>query len=439
MKTLYTPLLHQMSKLNTEIIQTPRKRGKPLSIDEKWMVIRVFSRCNDERQNAKTIKTVNPYQRTSDYTGVGRRQIIEIVTYFNLTGQVIPPAHCGNRITHTTSIPPAINARIREFIFDKHREGIAINSNHIQDLLHNILKRDIPKQTIRDHLRRMGFLYSRTKKKTRSLREDPTIRQQRHTYIYDIRRFRKAGYRAIYLDESFLHHYHGNQFSWFIDNDFLERPTGKGRRWCFIHATGEEGLIPNALRIFEAKKSTGDYHDMFNAKHFLEWWQMQLTPNLPSKCVIIVDRATYHIIPEEQITPSTMRKAELCDWLTKNKIKWEKHWLRPKLQEEVENKIDKTPLIEKLAKKQGHKVLFLPVHHPELNPIETVWAVVKNECGRLLRSGIKFKEVRIHLEKAFTKISAQTCQKLFDRIKQKENEYWKLDMEFDSHLGNGKE
>ncbi len=428
-----------MSKLNTEIIQTPRKRGKPLSIDEKWMVIRVFFCCNEERQNAQTVRTVDPYQRTSDYTSIGRRQVVEIVTYFNATGQVTPPAQCGNRITHPTNIPSSINSCIREFIFDKHREGIAINANHIHDLLQDVLSRDIPKQTIRDHLRRMGFQYSRTKKKIRSFREDPSIRQQRHTYIYDIRKSRKAGYRPVYLDESFLHHYHGDQFSWFSENDFLERPTGKGRRWCFIHATIEEGLIVNALRIFEAKKSTGDYHTMFNAKHFLEWWQMQLMPNLPSKCVIVVDLATYHLIPEEQITPSTMRKLELCEWLTKNKIKWAKHWLRPRLQEEVENNIDKTPLIEKLAGQQGHKVLFLPVHHPELNPIETVWAVVKNECGRLLRSGKKFKEVRLHLEKAFTKISAHTCHKLFESVRQKEDEYWKLDMEFDNHSENGKE
>ena len=232
-------ILLPMSKLNTGIIRTPRKRGKPISVDEKWMVIRVFSRCKEERQSFQSVRTVDPYQRTSDYTGVGRRQVVEIVSYFNKTGQVTPPERCGNRITHPPNIPSSVNARIREFIFNKHREGIAINANHIYDLLQDVLSKDIPKQTIRDHLRRMGFQYSRTKKKTRSLREDPSIRQQRHTYIYDIRRFRKAGYQPVYLDESFLHHYHGDQFSWFSENDFLERPTGKGRRWCFIHSTVE--------------------------------------------------------------------------------------------------------------------------------------------------------------------------------------------------------
>ncbi|MCP4100547.1 MAG: hypothetical protein GY750_03850, partial [Lentisphaerae bacterium] len=54
----------------------------------------------------------------------------------------------------------------------------------------------------------------------------------------------------------------GNRFSWFGDDDFPERPVGKGRRWCFIHAMPEDGLISDAFRIFEAKKNSGDYHDM---------------------------------------------------------------------------------------------------------------------------------------------------------------------------------
>ena len=69
-----------------------------------------------------------------------------------------------------------------------------------------------------------------------------------------------------------------------------------------------------------------------------------------------------------------------------------------------------------MAEKRGHKVLILPVHHPELNPIELVWAIVKNECGRLLRNGIKFMEVRDHLESAFSNISPDICGGLYKKI-----------------------
>ncbi|MCP4104587.1 MAG: hypothetical protein GY749_03465 [Desulfobacteraceae bacterium] len=39
------------------------------------MAVRVFSRCDEERRNCKAVKTTDPYRRTSDYTGVGRRQV----------------------------------------------------------------------------------------------------------------------------------------------------------------------------------------------------------------------------------------------------------------------------------------------------------------------------------------------------------------------------
>ena len=145
-----------------------------------------------------------------------------------------------------------------------------------------------------------------------------------------------------------------------------------------------------------------------------------------------MDRATFHLVPEEQIVPSAMRKAELQEWLTAKNIPWESCWLKPKLIECVDEQIDKTPIVQKIAEKEGHKVLILPVHHPELNPIELVWAIVKNECGRLLRNGIKFIEVREHLENALCNITPEICGGLYKKVIKKEKEYWATDVELDS-------
>lgn len=411
-----------------------RKRGKPLCAEEKWMVIKVFSCCARERQQSSSVHTVDPYQRTAAYTGVGRRQVVEIMRHFRQTGQVCTATRAGNRISHPTTIPSGTNPGLREFILTKHCEGIAITARHVQDFLQEALGREVAQQTIRDQLRRLGFQYTRTKTKSRALREKPYVRQQRHTFLHDIRSWRKAGYQPVYIDESFLHHHHGNQFSWFCEGDFLQRPTGKGRRWCFIHALREQGLVSGAFRIFEARKSRGDYHGMFNAECFLDWWRHQLLTNLPPRCVIVVDQASYHLVPEEQVMPSTMRKAELQQWLSSRNLAWEPHWLRPRLQQELQEHIDKTPLITKLAVEQGHRVLVLPVHHPELNPIELVWAIVKNECARLLRTGTQFKEVRQHLETAFARLSPATCHKLYETVRQTEATYWKLDEELDERM-----
>ncbi len=411
-----------------------RKRGKPLSVAEKWIVVQVFNRCDEERAKSPIVETEDACTRTSKYTGIGRRQVVEIVSHYKKTGNIPPPAMAGNRTMHQTTIPQIAEEHIRKFILDRHIDGEICNANHIQDLLKQILDREIPHRTICDYLQRMGFDYSRTRKKTRSLREKSYVRQQRHTYLHAIRYFRDSSYTPVYSDESFLHHYHGHRFSWFDKNagDYLERPSGKGRRRCFIHAMFENGSVPNAGYIFEAKKSTGDCHNMFNALHFQEWWNEKLLSDLPKKCVIVMDRATFHLVPEEQIVPSAMRKAELQEWLTAKNIPWESHWLKPKLIECVDEQIDKTLIVQKIAEKEGHKVLILPVHHPELNPIELVWAIVKNECGRLLRNGIKFIEVREHLENALCNITPEICSGLYKKVIKKEKEYWATDVELDS-------
>ncbi len=91
--------------------------------------------------------------------------------------------------------------------------------------------------------------------------------------------------------------------------------------------------------------------------------------------MVVIDRATFHLVPSGSIIPTTMKKTELQAWLTQKQIPWEEHWLKPQLIEQVDVSIDKTPIVQKIAEQKGHKVLLLPVHHPELNPIETIWAI----------------------------------------------------------------
>ena len=80
-----------------------RKRGKPLCAEEKWMVVNVFSRCAEERQQRRAVHTVDPYRRTATYTGVGRRQVVDILQHFREHGQVPPAARAGNHTIHLTT------------------------------------------------------------------------------------------------------------------------------------------------------------------------------------------------------------------------------------------------------------------------------------------------------------------------------------------------
>jgi len=409
-----------------------RQRGRPLTQEEKLLVLNVYNRCRDEAGNMN-IPITGAYERAGYYAGVSRKVAVEIVCHFRKEGIIPPVTKAGNRSSHNKLTHPNAVSQIREFIFEQHRVGAACNTKHIKDLLKkNFNLEKISERTVQRELNHLGFEYRRTNPRSRSLREKEYVRQQRHTYLYELNNLRSEGCVPVYPDESFLHHYHGQQFSWFSEGDFLERPSGKGRRWCFIHAIAPGGLLPQCSMIFEAEKSTGDYHGSFNFEVFYEWFRKQLLPDLPDKSCIVMDRATYHMVPEERLTPAQMKKSDIRQWFTDNKIHWEQHWLKPRLTETMEQYIDRTPPVQKEAQKKGYRLLILPVHHPGLNPIEPVRAIVKNNCAKKLRNGISFKDVPEHLQDAFdNEISEETARKLYRHVREKEESFWKYDIDLD--------
>ncbi len=423
---------------NGHTVERPRKCGRPLTYEEKWIVYHVFESLVNEKKEKGTVQIEDPYTLTGKYTGVGRKIVARIAKAVRATGTVPPTIPAGNR-NQSGSIPSSTEGRIREFIFERHRQGSVCNAKHIGAFLKNEFELEVHERTIQRHVKRMGFYWLRTKNRPRSLRETFRVRQQRHDYLYEIRRNRQLPiherYHVVYLDESFLHHHHGAQFSWFSDGDFVERFSGKGRRWCFIHAVQEKGLIDGAFLIFEAKKGTGDYHKQFDNTLFRHWFKEQLILNLPSRCLIVLDRCSFHMVPEDPVIPSQMKKAELRKWLTDQGVHWEDKWLRARLAEEVDMRRDKKPLIEYIAEEKGHKVLFLPVHHPELNPIELVWATAKNYCGSVYSTSTSFKEQRQNLEKSLKNdITSEYCLNIYKHVFNIEEKYWENDLLIDDEL-----
>ena len=100
-------------------------------------------------------------------------------------------------------------------MFEKHRQGTICHAQHVHALLKDACGLDVHERTVQRHLKRMGFCWLRTKNRPRSLREKAAVRQQRHDYLYEIRRNRQRPpderYQVVYVDESFLHHHHGGQ------------------------------------------------------------------------------------------------------------------------------------------------------------------------------------------------------------------------------------
>ena len=46
------------------------------------------------------------------------------------------------------------------------------------------------------------------------------------------------------------------------------RPSGKGNRLIILHAGSENGWLLHADLVFEAKKTSGKYHDEMNSERY---------------------------------------------------------------------------------------------------------------------------------------------------------------------------
>lgn len=86
--------------------------------------------------------------------------------------------------------------------------------------------------------------------------------------------------------------------------------------------------------------------------------------------------------------PSKARKQELLDWLleTTGEYDREVEYSQLRKAEILDLVMDlwemPQTLIETLAESEGHRVLFLPQYHPELNAVEYCWAFVKGYIRR---------------------------------------------------------
>lgn len=73
----------------------------------------------------------------------------------------------------------------------------------------------------------------------------------------------------------------------------------------------------------------------------------------------------------------------------------------------------------------------IPIH-PELQPIELCWAIVKNHIAR--SCNFTLSNLKLQLEEGFSKVDASTCEKIIKKIKKKEDDFWDDDMCFDPSL-----
>ena len=129
-----------------------------------------------------------------------------------------------------------------------------------------------------------------------------------------------------------------------------------------------------------------------NRDVFSHWCEYKLFPKLASsghKAVLVLDHATYHtVLVDKDRRPvtswnknrlvSAMRRwgGALDDWPLTWALRKTKHQLLDYVRRVYHFPNYEIQKIADNFEKEGFaiKILFLPIAHPELNPIEMVWA-----------------------------------------------------------------
>ena len=91
-----------------------------------------------------------------------------------------------------------------------------------------------------------------------------------------------------------------------------------------------------------------------------------------------------------------------------------------------QNKPEKKHIVDEIILNQGHLVLRLPPYHCDLNPIELLWGIIKNDIAQRNHT-FKLPEMRKLADQAIDRIPLQTIQSTFKHVEEIESAYWKKD------------
>lgn len=416
-------------------------QGKQLSAEMVEFVIRLKKHYDKERKSEKFVSTMDPAGRTAVGLGIGIATVKRIMSQYKRSGEeiVVHPAERPGR-------PPGqicnnVQPIVRQYIRSKNMLGKRVSIEKLRKYLNSEHSIEIPRMTMWRALKRWGFTFGSGRRRD-SLKEQDHVILARREYLRTKRSNRNSDGSLkcpeIYLDETYINKNHSCRFTWYLDEDgpWVNKPSGVGPRYIIVNAISKDGWVKDAQLVFEAKKRTGDYHGQMNWENFSKWFQTQLLPNIPPKSLVILDNAKYHNVLIDGFFPNTnSSKKQLSTWLTRNGYAWREDMLKAEFLE-LCTRLAPVPeyRLDELAAEHDVSILRTPPYHPELQPIETCWAVVKNYMAD--HCDFTMAGLRNNLPNAFAKVTDTTCKKIIADVIEQENKYWREDEKLDEEYAN---
>jgi len=410
-------------------------QGKQFPAEMVEAVVRLKKHYDKERRAGKFVSTKDAAKRTANALGIGVATVKRIMARYKKDGNEVI-VHIKQRPGRPPSrICPIAQPIVREFIRTENLGGRRVSIDRVCKFLiseHGIY---IAKMTLWRALNRWGFNHGEGRRRD-SLKEQDRVILARREYLrakLANRNHEGTLKRAeVYLDETYINKNHSCRFTWYLKEDgpLVNKPSGVGPRLILVHAITEKGWVDGAQLVFEAKKRTGDYHGQMNWENFSKWFKTQLLPNIPPESIVILDNAKYHNVLEDVIPNKSSKKEQLRHWLTYNGYPWREDMLKSELLE-LCTRLAPAPeyKLDRLAAEHGISILRTPPYHPELQPIETCWAVVKNHMAD--NCDFTMAGLRNRLPEAFSKVTSDTCKEIISKVFDQEKKYWSEDETLD--------
>lgn len=300
--------------------------------------------------------------------------------------------------------------------------------------LHNFCKAEIQfqgcKETLWKIILSLGFKFQKCKNTRSILVEKPDIVTKRARYLRLMRNNERGEKRpVVYVDETWIHtHYTVNKCwqSEYVPGVYTN--SSAGQRLIVVHAGGEMGFIHGAFLMYDAKSKSCDYHNEMNFENFSRWLSSQLIPGLPIGSIVVLDNAPYHNKLDNKPPSSSSSVSELKLWLSNNNIPFDADFRRSELLHLVAtNKPQPIYSTDTILRENGFIPVRLPPYHPDLNPIELIWNMVKRKVSEKNMSRVPLSELKQNTRDAFSTITKDDWIGAIQHVNQISDDYWTRD------------
>lgn len=470
--------LRHQQRLQEGIVSLSNAPGRSLRSNELRVILRValWLQRHEGFTEAAAIETA------SVWAGSSRHSVEPAYRHWWDTGELLDPDASqrgrGNpeHPQHDSSLSLQQILAIHSLLTDSKAKDEFMPAREIRARLHLPLS---IRQT-RRLLRQLGYKWGRKRAIGKAGRQHQTMRLRSFIrQLAEALQQERDGTAVIgCTDESYLHTAHSNKYCWYSPasparNQVSGTPS-KGKRFILLHAMTKHGLLTAPRRgrssaapsnvvsdedlgcelIFEGLIDSEDYHKNMDGQVFMQWVHNRLIPTFKccfpgKKLILLLDNAAYHH-PRgaDWINPNKMSKYELAVWISDRAesitvqrdgaskyfgkaslfqpasryaptVDEMRGWVKAYLLQHPS--LNRT-LLRQAFDAEGWQLLYTPPYCCECQPIELLWAHVKNYVGRQMGSDHSIPTVTQLARKGFygdastnhAPADASLCTRLFD-------------------------